>query len=87
MIKDAKGRKWFLRFKQSSNGWHWRARHENLGREAGIVFPTKGLARNDAYRVIAGRDVIAEKQEYWRSIVKHELTANERKAISGLCSR
>jgi hypothetical protein len=25
MIKDAKGRKWYLRFKQYTNGWRWEA--------------------------------------------------------------
>jgi hypothetical protein len=84
MIRDAKGRKWFMRFKHHSNGWRWIARNENAGLEADTVFPTRRMAMNDAYRVISGRDIVAERQEYWRSIVKRELTDNELSAISRL---
>ena len=33
MIKDAQGRKWFMRFRRYRNGWHWEARHKNHGQQ------------------------------------------------------
>jgi hypothetical protein len=31
MIKDTKGRKWFLRFKQYREGWAWDAKCRGMG--------------------------------------------------------
>ena len=59
MIKDAKGRKWAMRFKQYKDGWSWEARHENSGCGAGQAFATKALAEADAIRFIRGHDAIA----------------------------
>jgi len=30
MIKDTKGRKWLMRFKQYRQGWHWDALVQNM---------------------------------------------------------
>ena len=59
MIKDTKGRKWFMRFRQYRNGWHWEAQHGNAGREAGETFRTKALAEDDARRSIQSFNSIA----------------------------
>jgi hypothetical protein len=86
MIKDAKGRKWFMRFRQYRNGWHWEARHGHIGQQAGRVFKTKVLAEDDARRSIQGRDAIAVSQEYFRRLRKRgtecQLTADDQKAIA-----
>jgi len=50
MIKDTKGRKWFMRFKQYRQGWHWDARHGNHGQSAGRLFRTKARAETTARR-------------------------------------
>jgi hypothetical protein len=56
MIKDAKGRKWLLRFKQYRQGWHWDARwKESFGQSSGMrLFKTEARAEQDARRVIQG---------------------------------
>jgi hypothetical protein len=70
MIKDAQGRKWFMRFKRYSNGWHWEARveerHGGIGREASKVFRTKAHAEADAHREITTCDAVALSREYFR---------------------
>ena len=60
MIRDTKGRKWFLRFKQFREGWAWDARCGGIGIEAGECFETKALAQADARRFILSSDHIAE---------------------------
>jgi hypothetical protein len=87
VIKDAKGRKWFMRFKQYRNGWYWEARRGNAGQSSGFdLFATKALAEADARRVIQGRDAIAATQEYFRRLMQRgsecRLTADDHKAIA-----
>jgi hypothetical protein len=86
MIRDAKGRKWFLRFKQYQQGWHWDARHGGQGMEAGKCFETKALAQADARRAILSCDHIAESQEYIRRLLMRgsecQLTAEDHEAIA-----
>ena len=66
MIKDAKGRKWLLRFRQYQNGWHWQAQFESSGsgfiQRAIKTFKTKALAEANARKVIQGSDVVAESK-------------------------
>jgi hypothetical protein len=86
MIRDAKGRKWFMRFKQYRNGWHWDAQCEKgSGMEAGRTFETKLLAEADARRAIQGKDHIAWWQEYRRRLEMRgsecRLTADDWQAI------
>jgi hypothetical protein len=85
MIRDAKGRKWYLRFKQYRNGWHWDARCQAYGQEANRTFKTKELAEADARRVISSRDVFAEMREFFRRLSLRgsecRLTAADHKAI------
>jgi hypothetical protein len=86
MIKDAKGRKWFMRFKQHQTGWYWEARHGNSGQASTQGFETKALAEDDARRSIQGRDAIAAMAEHFRRLRKRgsecRLTAADRKAIA-----
>jgi hypothetical protein len=88
VIKDAKGRKWFMRFKQHRQGWYWEARHGNQGQSSGwsSFFETKALAEEDARRSIQNRDAIAEMQEYFRRLRKQgtecQLTAADHEAIA-----
>ena len=85
MIKDAQGRKWFMRFKQYRNGWHWEAWHKNAGQEAGQMFKTKAAAEADARRIIQGHDAIAQMREYSSRLRKRgtecQLTAADHEAI------
>jgi len=85
VIKDTQGRKWFMRFRQYRNGWHWEARHENLGQEGGM-FETKALAEADAYDVIRSRDAVAGMQEFFRRLRQRgtpcQLTSEDREAIA-----
>jgi hypothetical protein len=88
MIRDAKGRKWFLRFKQYREGWAWEAQCAGYrcGVEAGQCFPTKALAQADALRVIQSCDHIAQSQEYVRRLLMRgtpcQLTAEDHEAIA-----
>jgi hypothetical protein len=79
MIKDKKGRKWFLRFKQYQMGWYWEARCGIYGQSSGAKgtkwFETKALAENDARRRIQSRDSIAVSQELFRRLRKEALNA------------
>jgi hypothetical protein len=79
MIKDAKGRKWFLRFKQYPTGWHWEARHGNHGQSSGIPrpfrgrpgqpgFATKALAETNAQCTISESDAVKASQEFLRRL-------------------
>jgi hypothetical protein len=85
MIRDAKGRKWFMRFKQYREGWAWDAMHGGQGIEAGQCFPTKALAQADAQRAILSCDHIAESREYIRRLQLRgtpcQLTAEDHEAI------
>ena len=86
MIKDTRGRKWFLRFKQYSNGWHWEAQCGGFGQSAAKLFETKVLAEDDARRSIQSHDFIRGIQEYLRRLIKRgsecQLTAADHKAIT-----
>jgi hypothetical protein len=87
MIKDAKGRKWAMRFKQYQEGWLWEARWKNNGQSSGVMlFETKALAEDDARRRIQGRDAIALTAEYFRRLERRgsvcQLTATDHAAIA-----
>ena len=89
MIRDAKGRKWFMRFKQYQQGWKWEARHDNCGQGCGWdeFFATRALAEEDARRTIAGSDAIAQSAEFFRRLelrggVECQLTDADHKAIA-----
>jgi hypothetical protein len=66
MIKDARNRKWMMRFKQYRKGWLWNAhyREAGLGLSSTKLFPSRAQAEADARRHIQGRDPIAEKLEF-----------------------
>jgi hypothetical protein len=69
MIKDTKGRKWSMRFKQYKQGWHWEARHKNTGQESGMnFFKTRALAEEDARLTIQSFDHIAWGKELGRRL-------------------
>jgi hypothetical protein len=88
MIKDAKVRKWSMRFKQYRQGWRWEARHEFHGRGCrwDEFFQTKALAEADARRTIQSRDSIAASMEYFRRLQirgsECQLTAADHEAIT-----
>jgi hypothetical protein len=87
MIRDAKGRKWMMRFKQYQQGWHWDARHGGQGLESGLdFFATKALAEADARRYLQSSDHVAIGQEYMRRVLMRgtpcQLTAEDHEAIS-----
>jgi hypothetical protein len=86
MIRDAKGRKWYLRFKQYRNGWYWEAQCKGHGQSSGWnFFPTRALAETDARRCISTFDAIAASAEFIRLLQRRgsecRLTAADRKAI------
>jgi hypothetical protein len=87
MIRDAKGRKWFMRFRQYREGWHWSALNKDGGGgvDAGECFPTKALAEEDARSYIQSRDNVAYAQEYMRRLCMRgtecRLTAEDIEAI------
>jgi hypothetical protein len=85
MIRDTKGRKWSVRFKQYREGWHWEARHGGQGIDAGECFPTKALAQDDARSFILSCDHVAQSQEFIRRIIERgtpcQLTAEDHEAI------
>jgi hypothetical protein len=72
MIKDAQGRKWFMRFKQYREGWAWEARfgsrNGNQGQSSVETFATKALAEEDARREIPSYDAVAQMQEFFRRL-------------------
>ena len=64
MIRDAKGHKWFMRFKQYRDGWQWTASGPNCGITSDLkLFPTRALAEADARRSIQSCDRVAESGE------------------------
>jgi len=72
MIKDAKGRKWFMRFKQYREGWQWTARHHGQGIDSGWqLFPTRAAAEEDARHFILSCDHVAvtpqDHEAIWRA--------------------
>ena len=89
MIRDAQGRKWFMRFRHYKNGWWWQARCDprksNLGLEANAMFKTKALAERDARTSIQSKDHVAEMAEFFRRLNKRgsecQLTREDVKAI------
>jgi hypothetical protein len=71
MIKDAKGRKWSMRFKQYQQGWQWDARWKYHGQTSGMtLFKTKALAEEDARRTIQSGDAVAAAEEFFRRLRK-----------------
>jgi hypothetical protein len=69
MIKDAKGRKWSMRFRHSPYGWRWDARHGNWGQGSdptAAPFATKAQAEDDARQQIQSHDAIAAMKEFFR---------------------
>ena len=52
MIRDLKGRKWFMRFRQWRNGWSWEAECGNSGQASDRTFKTKALAEAAARKAI-----------------------------------
>jgi hypothetical protein len=85
MVKDAQGRKWFMRFKQYREGWQWNARHGGQGIESWTLFPTRALAEDDARRFIRSCDHVAEAKEYARCLMLRgsecRLTPEDHEAI------
>jgi hypothetical protein len=86
MIRDAKGRKWFMRFIKYQKGWQWNATHKNHGQSSGEnLFKTKAEAEADARQDIQGHDSIALGGEYFRRLQLRgshcQLTAEDHKAI------
>jgi len=93
MIKDTKGRKWFMRFKHYRQGWWWEARHGNHGQTSGMrFFQTKACAETDARRAIQSYDVIVAGAEYFRRLRMRgsecQLTPEDYEAIgqAGSCN-
>src|SRR6266849_4134451 len=89
MIRDAKGRKWFLRFRHWQQGWTWEAKCKNVNVGTGSAlnefFPSRDLALADATKTLRSRDVIAESQTFLARLMKRgtecRLTAEDYKAI------
>jgi hypothetical protein len=87
MIRDAKGHKWFMRFKQYRDGWRWDARSEcgRGGIQSWEPFPTRAAAEDDARRYIQSGDRIAEAKEYTRRLkmrgTECRLTPEDHEAI------
>jgi hypothetical protein len=88
MIRDTKGRKWNMRFRQYREGWKWEARHDNCGQGCGWdeFFATRALAEADARRTIAGSDAIAQAKEHFRRLrlrgAECQLTDADHRAIA-----
>jgi hypothetical protein len=87
VIRDAQGRKWFLRFKQYQVGWYWNARCGGHGRGPSGPFATKAEAVADARRSITSDfDQIAAGAEFFRRIqmrgTECQFTAADREAIA-----
>lgn len=87
MIRDAKGHKWYMRFKQYREGWNWDAHNKDAG--GGItsfeLFATKALAEADARRSIQSCDHVAYCKEYTRRLLMRSrecsLTPEDHEAI------
>jgi hypothetical protein len=87
VIRDAKGRKWFIRIRRYSNGFHWDARCGGLGRSAGEMFATKAEAEADVRRSITSDfDQFAASAEFFRRVQMRgsecRLTAADHRAIA-----
>jgi hypothetical protein len=85
MIKDGKGHKWSVRFKEYQNEWYWRARCDGYGFEAARMLETKALAETDARQVLQSHDALAQAQEFSRRRRMRgspcQLTDEDREAI------
>jgi hypothetical protein len=89
MIRDAKRRKWNLRFRHWQQGWTWNAecKTANVGTGSALneFFPTRELALADAIKTILSRDVVAESQTFLARLRKRgtecRLTAEDLEAI------
>jgi hypothetical protein len=91
VIKDAKGRKWAMRFKQYQQGWQWDARLGSRDGNTGTssarenFFETKAAAEDDARRYFETHDVVALTKEFFTRLAKRgtvcRLTAADQKAI------
>jgi len=87
MIKDAKGHKWFMRFKQYREGWQWDALNHDGGGgiTSGQPFATKALAQDDARRSIQKCDHVAYAKEFTRRLIQRgsecSLTPEDHEAI------
>jgi hypothetical protein len=91
VIRDAKGRKWFLRFKRYQDGFQWDAQlrdpDPNIGRSSGTrLFATRADAEADAGRSILEFDQVAHGQEFFRRLQMRggtvcQLTAADLEAI------
>jgi hypothetical protein len=88
MIRDAKGHKWFMRFKQYREGWRWDAHSECGGGciDSGWqLFPTKAAAEADARRYIQSCDHVAYAKEFTRLLILRgtecRLTPEDHEAI------
>jgi hypothetical protein len=88
MIRDAKGHKWFMRFKQYREGWQWDAYNHDGG--GGIdsgdqLFPTKALAEDHARHFIRSYDHVAWRRVYSRLLLERgsecRLTPEDHEAI------
>ena len=87
MIRDAKGHKWFMRFKQYRDGWRWDA-HSECGRggiQSWDPFPTKAECEADARRSIQSCDHVAYAKEFTRLLILRgtecRLTPEDHEAI------
>jgi hypothetical protein len=87
MIRDAKGHKWYMRFKQYRDGWRWDARSEcgRGGIDSYDPFPTRVAAEDDARRYIQSWDHVAYAKEYTRLLrlrgSECQLTPEDHEAI------
>jgi len=87
MIRDAKGHKWYMRFKQYREGWQWDAHNKDGG--GGItsfkLFATRAAAEDDARRYIQSWDHVAYAKEYTRLLrlrgSECQLTPEDHEAI------
>ena len=71
MIKDAKGRKWMMRFKLYQQGWHWEACWRNsLSQSSKEFFESRAAALADARRVIQRYDLVAQSREFFSRLQK-----------------
>jgi hypothetical protein len=86
MIRDAKRRKWLMRFKQYQQGWRWEALWKNLGQSSESFFESRAAAMADAERVIQSHDAVAQAQEYFRRLRERgsecQLTGDDHAAIA-----
>jgi hypothetical protein len=75
MMKDSKGRKWHLRFRQHQQGWKWQAQCKTrlrmegpervFGQNSEEFFTTKALAEDHARRSIQESDAVGDAEKYF----------------------